>query len=175
MTERPPELDAELPDYLEDDAATAAEPVAPAGPLRFARMAGSSIAGRDAAPWVTDFLNAAYYRRDVEEREVDDLRLAFSVLTTYWYREHPDGRLHLTDVPAFHRAYGRDRFSSERSTRGTLSRRQLLDGAARMIGDWFPDAYADDARRGWGIAFPTARSATPTLRSAACGSPGSGR
>ena len=35
----------------------------PAGPLAFARMTGSSIAGRDAAPWVTDFLNAAYYRR----------------------------------------------------------------------------------------------------------------
>ena len=31
-------------------------------------MAGSSIAGRDAAPWVTDFLNAAYYRRDPAER-----------------------------------------------------------------------------------------------------------
>ncbi len=56
-------------------------------------MAGSSIAGRDAAPWVTDFLNAAYFRRS--EPEVDDLRLAFCVLTTYWWRgdggEHPRG------------------------------------------------------------------------------------
>ena len=33
------------------------------GPLGFAQMAGSSIAGRSAAAWVTDFLNAAYYRR----------------------------------------------------------------------------------------------------------------
>ena len=57
------------------------------GPLRFARMTGSSIAGRDAAAWVTDFLNAAYYRRPVAERQVDDLRFAFSVLTTYWYRK----------------------------------------------------------------------------------------
>ena len=54
------------------------------------KMAGSSIAGRDAAAWVTDFLNAAYYRRDADEREVDDLRFAFGVLTTYWYRTHPD-------------------------------------------------------------------------------------
>src|SRR5690349_25060577 len=44
------------------------------GPIGFAKMAGSSIAGRDAAPWVTDFLNAAYFRRPVDEREVDDLR-----------------------------------------------------------------------------------------------------
>src|SRR5690606_30999396 len=33
------------------------------GLLRFARMGGSSIAGPSAAGWVTDFLNAAYYRR----------------------------------------------------------------------------------------------------------------
>jgi hypothetical protein len=48
------------------------------GPIGFARMTGSSIAAPDAAAWVTDFLNAAYYRRADEEREVDDLRLAFS-------------------------------------------------------------------------------------------------
>lgn len=28
--------------------------------VRFARMAGSSLAAPDAAGWVTDFLNAAY-------------------------------------------------------------------------------------------------------------------
>src|SRR3954464_8431454 len=45
----------DLPEQLDD--------VAPVGgPLRFARMTGSSIAGRDAAAWITDFLNAAYYR-----------------------------------------------------------------------------------------------------------------
>ena len=54
------------------------------GPARFAAMTGSSIAAHDAAPWVTDFLNAAYYRRPQDERGVDDLRLAFCVLTTYW-------------------------------------------------------------------------------------------
>ena len=31
----------------------------------------------DAAPWVTDFPNAAYYARPEGEREIDDLRLAF--------------------------------------------------------------------------------------------------
>src|SRR6476620_6950147 len=73
------ELD--LPEQLDDEAAPAG------GPLRFARMTGSSIAGRDAAAWVTDFLNAAYYRRPVAERQVDDLRLAFDIVTTYWYRK----------------------------------------------------------------------------------------
>jgi hypothetical protein len=138
-----------LPEHVED------ADVPRTGPLRFARMAGSSIAGRDAAPWITDFLNAAYYRRPSGERDVDDLRLAFCVLTTYWYRKDPGHRLHLTDLPAFHRAFGSSRFSTEQSSRGTLSRAELLEGGARLLGDWFGEAYADDARRGWGIAFPT--------------------
>ena len=53
---------------------------------RFARMAGSTIAAPDAAGWMTDFLNAAYFRRQEDEREVDDLRLAFAILTTRWHR-----------------------------------------------------------------------------------------
>jgi hypothetical protein len=126
------------------------------GPFGFARMAGSSIAGRDAAPWVTDFLNAAYYRRPVGERDVDDLRLAFGVLTTYWYRTHPERRLRVTDLPAFHRAFGAERFSTAETPRGTLSRAALERGAAELIGPWFPDAYRDPERRGWGVAFETA-------------------
>ena len=125
------------------------------GPLRFARMTGSSIAGRDAAPWVTDFLNAAYYRRAVDERDVDDLRFAFGVLTTYWYNKDTQRRLHLSDLAAFHKAFGSERFHTDRSARGTLSRGQLEEGAALLLGDWFPEAYADDARRGWGIGFET--------------------
>ncbi|MDQ6731101.1 MAG: hypothetical protein M3022_12595 [Actinomycetota bacterium] len=125
--------------------------------LAFARMAGSSIAGRDAAFWVTDFLNAAYYRRAAEERDVDHLRLAFCVLTTYWYRKPGHHRLHLSDLAAFHRAYGKARFDTGDSARGTLDRDQLLEGAARLLGDWFPAAYLDDGRRGWGIAFETAK------------------
>jgi len=35
---------------------------------RFARMGGSSIAAPDAAGWVTDFLNAAYYARPADAR-----------------------------------------------------------------------------------------------------------
>jgi hypothetical protein len=158
MSSRTTAPTTELPEHLDDDdvvAPTDASPVPRTGPIRFARMSGSSIAARDAAPWVTDFLNAAYYRRAADDREVDDLRLAFGILTTYWYRHASGRRLHLTDLPAFHRAFGSDRFDTERSSRGTLDRAQLLEGAGRLLGDWFAGAYADDARRGWGIAFPT--------------------
>src|SRR5947209_12076958 len=116
----------DLPEHVDDPVA-----VPKTGPLRFARMTGSSIAARDAAPWVTDFLNAAYYRRPVEERDVDDVRLAFSVLTTYWYRKDPGRRLRVGDLPAFHRAFGGHRFDTGRSARGRLSREELLDGAVR--------------------------------------------
>lgn len=98
-----------LPDVLDDGQAA----VPPAGPLRFARMSGSSIARRDAAAWVTDFLNAAHYRHPVSGRDIDNLRLAFCVLTTYWYRHAPGRRLHVTDLPAFHRASGPYRFETE--------------------------------------------------------------
>lgn len=149
---------SEIPEYLSDGPEPEQEPEAAqvprTGVLRFARMAGSSIAARDAAPWITDFLNAAYYRRPAGERAVDDMRLAFCVVTTYWYRKPGRSRLHATDLRAFHRAFGGHRFAAADSTRGTLSREQLLDGAAALLGDWFAEAYADDARRGWGIAFP---------------------
>jgi len=121
--------------------------------LRFARMTGSSIAGPDAAGWITDFLNCAYYRRDPARRDVDDLRLASAIVTTRWHRLG-HRRLRLGDAVAFHRAFGRERFiDGARSARGTLDRGQLLDGAGRLLGPWFAGAYADSARRGWGIAF----------------------
>jgi hypothetical protein len=159
----------EVPEHLEDQPEGDAPPAAPprTGPLRFARMSGSSIAGRDAAAWVTDFLNAAYYRHPVEERDVDEMRLAFSVLTTYWERNKNGRRLRVTDLSAFHHAFGAHRFDTDRSDRGLLSRDQLLEGAAALLGDWFPEAYADDARRGWGIVFetPEAKAAhDPTRR-----------
>ena len=150
---------SEIPEYLSDVPEAEQEAEGPKVPrtgiLRFARMAGSSIAGRDAAPWITDFLNAAYYRRPADEREVDDLRLAFSVVTSYWYAKPGRSRLRLSDLSAFHHGFGSHRFGTGDSARGTLSREQLLAGAAALLGDWFPDAYADDARRGWGIAFPS--------------------
>jgi hypothetical protein len=123
---------------------------------RFARMAGSTIAGPDASGWITDFLNAAYFRRPEDEREVDDLRLAFAIITTRWHRLGGRRLLHAGDVLALHRAFGRDRFvDGRRSARGTLDREQLLAGATRLHGDWFAGAYTDDVRRGWGIAFPS--------------------
>ena len=163
MSEHPssdrPATDEELPEHVDDVDAAEVEQGQRAvphwGPLRFARMTGSSIAGRDAAPWVTDFLNAAYYRRVVDDRDVDDLRFAFGVLTTYWYNKDTQRRLHLSDLAAFHKAFGGERFHTDRSARGTLSRGQLEEGAALLLGDWFPEAYVDDARRGWGIGFET--------------------
>lgn len=120
---------------------------------RFARMGGSSIAAPDAAGWVTDFLNAAYYARDPAHRDVDDLRLAFAIVTTRWDRLG-GRRLHAHDVLAFHRAFGRRRLAAAPGApRGTLDRAQLFNGASKLLGDWFPAAYADRARRGWGIAF----------------------
>ena len=152
----PPPAAPTLPDRPADSETEAARaPVTPGGPLRFAGMTGLSIASRDAAGWVTDFLNAAYYRRPVADRDVDDLRLAFAILTTFWYRRKSPRRLRITDVRAFHTAYGGRRFDTDQVGRGLLTRSQLLDGATKLLGDWFPDAYADDARRGWGVAFPT--------------------
>src|SRR3954453_1168171 len=116
-------------------------------PLRSARMTGSSIAGRDAAAWITDFLNAAYYRRPADAREVDDLRLAFCILTTYWYRTKPERRLRLAGLGAFPRAFGKERFAAN----GRLDREALLRGGCALLGDWFPDGY--EHHRAWGIAF----------------------
>jgi hypothetical protein len=159
MTDPTATVHEDLPEHVDDvdpaEVETQQREVPRGGPLRFARMSGSSIAGRDAAPWVTDFLNAAYYRRAVDERDVDDLRMAFAVLTTYWYNKDNHRRLHVTDLPAFHKAFGAERFHTDRSARGTLSREQLEEGAAQLIGDWFSEAYRDDARRAWGIAFRT--------------------
>jgi hypothetical protein len=136
-------------------------------PTRFARMSGSSIAAPDAAAWTTDFLNAAYFRRDPDQRDIDDLRLAFAILTTRWHRVG-HRRLRATDGPAFHRAFGRERFlDRSRAPRGLLSREQLLEGAARLHGEWFPASYADDELRAWGIAFENAedkRGYQPEIR-----------
>ncbi len=123
--------------------------------VRFARMSGSSIATPGAALWVTDFLNAAYFRRPPGLRQVEDLRLAFNVVTTFWHRGG-GRRLAASDVVPFHRAFGKDRFLDRtRSEYGTMTREQVLEGASRLLGDWFPEALPDDDRRGWGIVFET--------------------
>jgi len=124
-------------------------------PLTLARMSGTSITAPDAVGWVTDFLNAAYYARMPELRDVEDLRLAFAILTTRWH-QHGHHRLHAHDVLAFHRAFFRERIlDSAHTPRGTLDREQLFTGAARLIGPWFGSAYVDDARRAYGIVFET--------------------
>ncbi len=124
-------------------------------PLTLARMSGTSITAPDALGWVTDFLNAAYYARLAELREVEDLRLAFAILTTRW-QQLGHRRLHAPDVLAFHRAFFRERIlDSAHTPRGTLDGEQLFAGAARLIGPWFEEAYRDDERRAHGIVFET--------------------
>jgi hypothetical protein len=132
------------------------------GPVRIVRMGGSSIAAPGAAAWITDFLNAAYYARPADRRDVADLRLALCILVTAWARRG-GRRLGVRDLPAFHRAFGTARLGAG----GRLERERLLDGAAGMIGDWFPDAHADPGRRAHGVAFETVeerRAYDPALR-----------
>lgn len=136
-------------------AAVVARRVWTAPTVYIARMSGTSISAPDAAGWVTDFLNAAYYARIPELRDVEDLRLAFAILTTRW---HGLGhrRLRAYDVAAFHGAFVRERLrDTAESPRGTLTREQLFTGATRLLGPWFEEAYLDDERRAYGIAFET--------------------
>ncbi len=121
-------------------------------PGRFARMSGSTLASVNAAAWVTDFLNAAYYAKERDQRSLDDLRLAFTILTTYWHRNRAR-RLGAVDVLRFHGALGTARLRGTGGRTGTLDRASLLVGGARLLGDWFPEAAGDWERLGWGIAF----------------------
>ena len=122
-----------------------------AGPVRIMRMGGSSIAAPGAAAWITEFLGAAYYARPSDARDVADLRLAHGILNTYWARRG-GRRLGARDVPAFHRTFGVLR----RRGSAPLHRDALLQGAARLLGDWFAEAWEDPGRRAHGIAFRTA-------------------
>ena len=138
------------------------------GPLTLARMSGTSITAPDAVGWVTDFLNAAYYARMPELRDVEDLRLAFAILTTRWH-QHGHHRLHAHDVLAFHRAFFRERIlDSAHTPRGTLDREQLFTGAARLIGPWFrrPTSTTSAAPTASCSRRPT--RATPTSPSTGC-------
>jgi hypothetical protein len=120
-----------------------------------ARLAGSTVAAPSAVPWFTDLLNAAYFAREPAARDVADLRLAFTIVTTSW-AEHGMRRLGAREVLRFHQAFGGARLRGAGGGRWTLDRASLLDGGDRLFGSWFPAAVADPARRGWGIAFPTA-------------------
>jgi hypothetical protein len=121
------------------------------GPVQFAGMVGSSIAAKNSTDWVLHFLNAAYYVKADEERDLDDLRLAHTVLTTHWHRL--GRRLRTTDVHHFHQAFRHARGGGSHYPAGRLDRDQLEHGAQELHGDWFLEANADPARRGWGVAF----------------------
>jgi len=125
------------------------------GTGRFAQMAGSSIAGRDAVAWITHFLNASYYGVPRETRELENLRTAWAVLTTYWY-QLGGRRLSARHVRQFHHSFreARSRGASQ-YPRGLLDRDQLEHGANMLLGPWFADAAADPGRLGWGVAFET--------------------
>lgn len=132
-----------------------------AGPLALARMAGSSIVAPGAALMAADFLNAAFYARPKTTRSVDDLRLAHGILASRWAAERR--RIGARDLPAFNAAFGLERLKRL----GRLDRETLLDGGARLLGDWFPAAWDDPQRRRYGVAFRTvaaARAFDPGLR-----------
>jgi hypothetical protein len=121
---------------------------------QFAGMVGSSIAAKNSTDWVLHFLNAAYDNKADADRELDDLRLAHTVLTTHWHRL--GRRLRTTDVHRFHHAFRLARDGGSHYPAGRLDREQLERGSQQLHGDWFLEAYADPARRGWGVAFESA-------------------
>ncbi len=123
-------------------------------PTATARLVGTTVASPTAAPWITDLLNAAYFARDPQARDLDDLRLAFAIVTTFWHEQdhHPVGA---RDLVRFHRALGTARLQRAGGRQGTLDTHALLAGGDHLFGDWFSEAARDPARRGWGIVFRT--------------------
>lgn len=136
-------------------AGVALERLRRSGVLATATRAGSTVASPSSVAWVTDFLNAAYFAKDRADRDLDDLRLAFTILTTEWH-ERGTRRLGAAEVLRFHRAFGLARFRGSGGRTGTLDRAALVEGGAALFGDWFPEAAGDWDRLGWGIAFRTA-------------------
>ena len=125
-------------------------------PATLTRMSGTSTCAPDAVAWVTAFLNDAYFAHDEEQRDVEDLRIAFAILTTRWHQLGHERRLHAKDARGFQRAFFRERWlDGKQSPRGALDGEQLLTGAERLIGPWFREAYLDDERRAHGIVFET--------------------
>jgi len=121
-------------------------------PTATARLVGTTVAAPTAALWITDFLNAAYYARDSQQRDLADLRLAFAIVTTFWH-EQDHRQIGARDVLRFHQAFGTARLERAGGGAGTLDREALLAGGDQLFGDWFSEAADDPARRGWGIVF----------------------
>ncbi len=84
---------------------------------------------------------------EARRRSLDDLGLARAILTTRWERQG-GRRLHPHDLVAFQRAFGRRRLAAWPFA--TPDRDDLLEGASRLIGEWFPGGWSDPARRGGG-------------------------
>jgi hypothetical protein len=135
----------------------AADRIRSSGVTRTASLAGSTLAAPTAAAWITDFLNASYYAKDPADRDLDDLRLAFAVITTYWH-ERGTRRLGARDVLRFHDAFGTARLRGSGGRTGTLDREALFAGGDRLFGPWFRGAAQDWERCGWGVVFPTAEA-----------------
>jgi hypothetical protein len=119
-------------------------------------MAGSSIARRSAVDWVTHFLNASYYGVPRDRRDLENLRVAWAVLTTYWHQMGGD-KLGARHVRRFHHSFrGSSSSRGSHYPRTLLDRDQLESGASRLLGSWFSEVKADPARTGWGVVFETA-------------------
>ena len=121
-------------------------------PLKTVRQAGSTLAAPTAGLWITDLLNAAYYAKPAEQRDLVDLRLASSIVTTFWY-EQGQRRLQARDVLRFHDALGTARLQRSGGHAGTLDTDALITGGNRLFGAWFADAARDPDLQGWGIVF----------------------
>lgn len=118
-------------------------------------LTGTAVTGGASTFWARQLLNAAYFDHPDGERDLESLRLAQGILNTWWHR-HDYGKVRLWDVPAFDRAFDRRlALAAAHLGREPLSYEELLAGAGQLLGNWFPDAWHDDARRAWGIAFET--------------------
>ena len=135
------------------------------GPARVARIGRLDHRRADAAGWITDFLNAAYFHRAEAAggaRDVDDLRLALAVVTTAGTRRATGACAPPTSSPSTARSGATASSRPRARARGTLDPGPAPGRRGRLLGPWFAEAYADDARRGWGIAFPTVAAKAPT-------------
>lgn len=126
-------------------------------PAAFASFTGNTLAKPTAAAWMTDFLSAAYFSKPVEQRDVNDLRLAQTILTTYW-NQQGNTPLGAADVLRFHSAFGTARLQGVGGGTGRLDTASLLEGGAKLFGEWFPAAYQEWDLHGWGIVFPSAEA-----------------
>lgn len=117
------------------------------------RSRGSSVADPGGLLLTRRLLIEAYFAKPAAERDLHDLRLVFAILATHWHRRGYR-RVGWWDIPAYERAFGPVVLRPMRPTR-VLSRDDLLAGASRLLGAWFPAAWADDELRGWGVVFET--------------------